>query len=69
VPRYEKIRDELAAMKPYLETEYHVRELGLFETTCKTQYLTKLGTDTATAPQTNVSRSSLVEEVRLVECD
>jgi hypothetical protein len=35
----------------------------------KTQYLTKLGTDTATAPQTNVSRSSLVEEVRLVECD
>lgn len=36
MPRYEKIRDELAAMKPYLETEYHVRELGLFETTCKT---------------------------------
>jgi hypothetical protein len=33
------------------------------------QYLTKLGTDTATAPQTNVSRSSLVEQVRLVECD
>jgi len=30
VPRYEKIWDELAAMKPYLETEYHVRELGLF---------------------------------------
>lgn len=28
--RYEEIRDELADMKPFLETEYHVRELGLF---------------------------------------
>jgi hypothetical protein len=35
----------------------------------KTQYLTKFGTDTATAPQTTVSRSSLVEEVRLLKCD
>jgi predicted nucleotidyltransferase len=26
----EQIRDKLAAMKPFLETEYHVRELGLF---------------------------------------
>lgn len=30
MPRYEEFRDELAAAKPSLESEYHVSELGLF---------------------------------------
>lgn len=28
--RYEELRRELAALKPFLETEYHVSELGIF---------------------------------------
>jgi len=30
VQRYESIRDELAAMKPLLQAEFHVSEIGLF---------------------------------------
>jgi predicted nucleotidyltransferase len=30
VQRYEEIRDELAALKPFLAEEYQVREIGLF---------------------------------------
>lgn len=28
--RYEELRRELAELKPFLETEYHVSELGIF---------------------------------------